>query len=58
LVHQLDQRGRLFSCDQFPFLAGDCQRLAMLGVGVRVRFVPVGLAGLREEDERSGVSCL
>jgi len=58
LMHQLDQLGGLFRGRQFPFLAGEGDGFAMLRIGVSMRFVAVGLAGLREEDERRGIGRL
>ena len=55
---QLQQLGGLFRCRLGPLLGRQRQGLAMLSVGVGVRLVPVRLASLRQENERSGVSCL
>src|SRR5450432_717547 len=57
-MHQLDQPGGLFRGHQLPLLTGEREGFAMLRVSVGMRFVPVGLAGLCEQDERRGVSGL
>ena len=58
LLHQLEQPGGFVRGHLLPLLARQCQRFAMLGVGVGMRFVAVGLAGLRQKNERRGVGGL
>jgi hypothetical protein len=58
LAHQFQELRRLLRGDQLPLFAGHGQRFAVLGIGIGVGFVAIGLAGLREQDQRCGVGRL
>ena len=58
MIHQLQQLGGLLNGSLGPFLSRRRERFAMLGVGVGVRLVPIGLARLCQQNERSGVGSL
>ena len=58
---RLEQRVQLLALllgDRLAFEAGLGKRLAMLGVGLGERLVTIGLTGLCQQDERSGVGRL
>ena len=58
LAHQFHELGSGGGGGGLTLFAGMGEGLAMLGVGIGVGFVAVSLAGLREQDERRGVSGL
>lgn len=52
------QSGRLFSSDLLTLNRGLGQSIAMVGVGLAQRLVPVRLSGLRQQDQRSRIGGL
>jgi len=58
LLEQLHDKHHLFRGERKPFLAHPMEFLPMFRVGEGVGFVAVGLTGLRQQDERRGISRL
>ena len=58
LSHHFEEQRLLLRGESLAFLAGTMQVFAVLGIGDGVRLVPVGLPGLRQENERRGVGGL
>ena len=58
LLHHFDQHAGLLAHLRLPLLADLVEFLAMLGVGEARHLVPVGLTGLRQQDQGRGIGGL
>jgi len=54
-IHQLQELLGLGSCEHLTLFAGGSECFAVLGIGFAMHFVPVGLAGLGQQNQRGGI---
>ena len=57
-LEHFEQQRSLFGRHNLTFLAGLCEVFTVLGIGIGVHLIAVSLAGLRQQDQRCGVSGL